>query len=202
MRWTTVVAGVVVLAACGIDGTPVSAGQPSAPAPTAPAVAPDRIDALVVPLTAVPGELHPAGTATSPQVRAGASCAGDDATWFGAASLAFRNVRYSGLGNLYGAQAIGVYSSAEEAAAVFRAAAQRLQSCGGDPVSVDALSADRATWHVTGTSAVSGHTGTMAGYSAGVVDNVVFRVGAGLFDDPAAVANSVAGGIVANVRAG
>lgn len=43
-------------------------------------------------------------------------------------------------------------------------------------------------------------TGTMAGYTAGVVDNVVFRVSAGLFDDPVAVANSVAGGIIANVR--
>jgi hypothetical protein len=64
------------------------------------------------------------------------------------------------------------------------------------------VSADRATWHVTDTSPVSGLTGTMAGYNGGVVGNVVFRVGAGIFDDPVAVAQSVADGIVANVRAG
>jgi hypothetical protein len=195
--------GVMVLAGCGvIDGAPVSRGEPTTPAPAGPAVSAERIDALVVPVTAVPEDLHPESARTTPQVRADASCAGDDATWFGAGSVAFRHVRYSGLGNLYVAQAIGVYSSAQEAASVFRAAAQRLQSCGDAPVTVDAVSADRATWHVTDTSPVSGLTGTMAGYNGGVVGNVVFRVGAGIFDDPVAVAQSVADGIVANVRAG
>jgi hypothetical protein len=202
MRWTTVLAGVAVLAACGIDGTPVSAGQPSAPAPAAPTVAPDRVGALLVPVTAVPGGLAPSGSASAPQTLS-QGCLGDDASWFGTSTLAFRSARYSGVSNRFVAQAVGVYSSAEEAAAVFRSAAQRVRSCGGaDSVTVDAVSADRAAWHFTGTSPVSGTTGVMAGYTAGVVDNVVFRVGAGLFVDPVAVANSVAVGIAANVRAG
>jgi len=182
----TVIAGVAVLAACGIDGTPVSAGQPGAPAPAGPGVSVSQIDALLVPVTAVPGGLHPAGSARSPQTDS-QGCVGDDA---------------GGVGNRFVAQSVGVYPTADESASVFRSAAQRVQACSGaDSMIVDAISADRAVWHVTGTSAVSGATGTMGGYTAGVVDNVVFRVEAGLFDDPVAVATTVADGITANVRA-
>ena len=86
---------------------------------------------------------------------------------------------------------------------MFRSATGRAQqSCADGSLIGDASSPDRAGWHYSGTSPVSGSTGVMAGYTAGVVDNVVFRVGAGLFDDPVAVANSVADGIAANVRAG
>ncbi|MBU3749015.1 MAG: sensor domain-containing protein [Mycobacterium sp.] len=201
LRRTAIVAGVMVLAACGVDGTPVSAGQPGAPAPAAPTVAADRVDALLVPVSAVPGGLDPAGSASSPSTMS-LGCVGDDASWFGPTTEGFRSARYSGVGNRYVAQAVGVYSSADEAASVFQAGAQRVRSCGSDSLFIDAVSADRADWHFTGTSAVSGATGTMAGYTAGVVDNVVYRVSAGLFDDPVAVANSVAGGIIANVRAG
>ena len=198
MRWTTIVAGVVVLAACGIDGAPVSAGQPGIPAPAAPSVTADRLDALLVPVSAVPGGLHPAGSASVPSTMS-MGCAGDDASWFGPNTQGFRSARYSGVGNRYVAQSVGLYASAEEAAAVFRAAAQQVASCGNGSLSVDSVGGQRAAWHVSGTSAVSGANGVVAGYAAGVVGNVVFRVGAGLFDDPVAVANSVADGIAANI---
>jgi hypothetical protein len=122
------------------------------------------------------------------------------ASW--GSTVAFRDVRYSGAGNIYVAQAIGVYDSPDEANSIFEKLRSRLRSCQQQPdgIAVDGIYDKRALWHVDGFSAVTGATGLMQANQIRVADNVVFRVTVGIVDGATNIADSVADSIDFHVR--
>ena len=207
VRWTLTWTSVAVLAAaCGVNSAGQSRGEPTTTSNAGPAVSASRIDSLVVPVDQVPGGLHAAGSSSAPEADRFEPCVngavGDDAPFSGA--IAFRSVRYSSVGNRYIVQSVAIYSSAGDAAAAFQSLGTQVDACrgaGDGSVVVDSVSADRAGWHVTGTSPVSGAAGTLGAVQAGVLENIVFRVAAGIFDDPIQIAAAIADQIAGNVRA-
>lgn len=214
-RWVRVVMAMLVTAVlaagCGDGSLSRSRGDTTAPATSSQPITATQIDSLVVPVEQVPGGLHSAGVDEEPKSYPRdpldachiADTPSDDVELFGSGTTAFRNVFYSGVGNLFVRQVIAVYPGSREASTVLQRLADGLQTCktaGNSEVSIDSITPNSVAWHARGFSPVKGMEETSYAAEGRVVKNVVFRVTVGHFDDPRPVAAAVANQISANIN--
>jgi hypothetical protein len=188
-----------VIAVLGTAPAGIATAEPAA------GVTPDAIDTLIVPI----GQITPRmdyttvqeGPSPSPPAAQGGpnpsdSCyfdalQPDAAELFGTGLQAFRDVNYSGVGNILVNQAIGVYPDAAAATAVVGRLTDGLSACRASApagLTIGALSPAGAAW-----------SGSICADEARAVRNVAIRVQACHMDSPAAVAASVADAISARV---
>jgi len=192
-RRRTVAVTIFVAALTAACGSGQSGGQPT-PAP-GPVVTADQIDELVVPAEQLPGALHPdrVPAPAAGQVGKCPYAPGDTAALFAPGSLALRTVRYTGAGNVFVDQVVGVYPSNDAARAAFIALTDTVRSCQSQSLTVEP---DRVTWQVLRSSQVSG-TAEPYATDARVAENVVFVVDVGMLSPQvgASVADAIEGKI-------
>lgn len=207
-RWVRVVVamtGAAALAAgCGNGSISQSRSDTTTSVPAGQSVKAAEIDSLVTPIEQVPGGLHNNVVEKQPQPNPPDSSHTCHAAYTGlgdTAPNAFRKVYYSGLGNLYVVQTIGVYADPSAADAVFHHLTDELSRCKakGNGVSVDSIAPARAVWHVRGFSPVKGAEETLFATDARTAKNVVFSVTAEHFDNAQQSAASVADRIAAKI---
>ena len=215
------VIGAATIAGCG-QGSAEQSGNATAPPQPDRAVAAADIGSLVVPVDRLPlgGEgmtttetedqpvaPHPPGPGVSepgdpchlPYVRAGS------VELFGDDTLAFRNVRYSGSGNIHVIQAIGIYPDNAAAAGVLSRLADGLSNCRAATGSFPSATITPTVvfWATMATSSRGGSGDArtdICGDTARVERNVVIRVSTCQMDSAPQVAAQLADQIVANVK--
>jgi hypothetical protein len=195
-RWSVALG---VVAAVGTGMAAVSTAEPTAN------VAPTVIDTLIVPIDQVTPRMDYTTVRKAPSPAPAPAAGGPDPTdpcyidalqpdaaeVFGTGLQAFRDVNYSGAGNVLVNQAIGVYPDATTAAAVVGRLTDGLSACRASTpagLSIGTLSPAGAAW-----------SGSICADEARVVRNVAIRVQACHMDSPAAVVSSVADAISARV---
>lgn len=202
------------LVGCGQGSMSKSHGDDTpSPAPVGPSVTAAQVDSLLVPADQLPGGLHGGGVGKQPQSYPPgpkdpcylADAAADDVALFGSDLIAFRNVRYSGPGNVYVDQAIGVYKSNSVADAAFSRLVDSLHSCQSGSSSSPAftnLTRSSASWQSAESSTrSSGEAESIpTGDEGRSAKNVLIRVSVGHFADSPHIAASVADQIVAKIN--
>jgi len=186
----------LIVVGCGQGSSATSTASPS-PVP----VPVSKIDSLIVAIGQIPGGLDSdgGGVTSAAQDKSDPAC---PLPGLGNPS-ALRSARYSGVGNLFVVQEVAIYPDAASAHAALQPVIDGLNSCKGKAgaPAVDQSTAAEVSWHAQGFSPVSGETSTTYAADTRVVNNVVLKVTAGLFDNPQQVAASVADKIAAKVAA-
>lgn len=203
MKQGTLVAVAVavgLVAACGNGPISESHGDTSTtPASIGRPVAAKEIDSLVIPVEQVPGGLHAESVENQPRQESSDDCfvaySGVDSI----SPIAFRSVRYSGMGNLYVLQSVGIYLDNADAGAVFQRLTNRLRGCSPESGGAS-ITPTEASWHAQGFSPVKGAQETSKAADERVVKNVVFSVVSGHFDNAEQTAASIADQIEAKIN--
>ena len=194
-------AAVALTAACGI-----AAAGTSIAAPTTAGVSPADIDTLIVPIDQITPRMDNTAVQKAPEPSPSAANGGpsptdpcyveglkpDAAELFGTGAQAFRDVNYSGVGNIFVNQAIGVYQDAAAAAAVVGRLTDGLSTCrasGPAGLAIGNLSPAAASW-----------SGSICGNEIRAVRNVVIRVQACHMGGAAGVAARATDAISAKVN--
>ena len=176
----------------------------SAADPT-PGVSPDAIDTLILPIDQAKPRMDYTTVAQAPSPSTSTDKGGpnpaapcyydalqpDAAELFGGGLQAFRDVRYTGAGNVFINQAIGVYPDAAAAAAVVGRFTDGLSACRASApagLTVGSLDPAGAAWW-----------GSICADEVRAVRNVVIRVQACHMNDPAGDVASVVDAISAKV---
>ena len=193
-------AAVGVIAACGIAASGTSTAEPTS------GVSPAEIDSLIVPIDQITPRMDNTSvrqdpTPSPPPAKGGPNPADscyfdalqpDAAELFGTGLQTFRDVNYSGVGNIFVNQAIGVYPDATAAAGVVGRLTNGLSACrasGPAGLTIGNLGSVRAAW-----------SGSICADEARAVRNVVIRVQACHMDNPAGVVAAVAEAVSAKVN--
>ena len=200
MRMRQWLAATGVVAAFGMTAAGMSAADPGN------AVSPGAIDTLIVPIDQITPRMDHTTVNSSPTASPPVASGGpnptdpcyfdalqpDAAELFGTDLQAFRDVNYSGVGNILVNQAVAVYPDAATAATVIARLTGGLSSCKASSpagLSVSNLSLAGAAW-----------SGSICADEARAVRNVAIRVQVCHMGGPAAVAASVADAITAKVN--
>lgn len=204
MRFLATFGTAMILAACTTKIESPSYGDTPAPPGPGQPVAATEIDALTVPIEQVTingqpwDTLHGDGVATQPRPdQSDPDCRLPE---IGSETLAFREVRYSDVGNTYVLQRIGIYSDRAKATEGFQPVLDAVNSCENPDRMIDSATSESAAWHEKGFSAVSGPDAMLYATTARAVKNVVFEVTVGHREDGPQIATSVADQITANVN--
>ena len=189
------------LAAAGVVAFGIAAAAAATADPPG-NVSPGDIDSLVVPIDQITPRMDYASVEQAPAPSATTAnptdpcyvdtLRPDAAEIFGTGFQAFRDVNYSGVGNILVNQAVAVYPDDAAAAAVVRRLTDGVSACrasGPAGLTVANLSPAGASW-----------AGSICADEARAVRNVAIRVQACHMDSPAGVASTVAGAISAKVN--
>ncbi len=189
-----------IIAACAAAATGTSTADPAA------GVSPGAIDALIVPIDQVTPRMDHTTVRQAPSPPLATEKGGpnpadpcfydalapDAAELFGNGLQAFRDVYYSGAGNVLINQAVGVYPDAAAAAAVVGRFTDGLSTCratGPAGLNVGNLGPTNAAW-----------SGSICADEVRAVRNVVIRVQGCHMDRPGDAVASVADAISAKVN--